>query len=453
VTPRERAWLTATVRLLQASDVRSSRKAYAAAMQQVYAQYPDDESATFLAIALIATIRPDDPASEAARKPAAELAAKVFAHNPKHPGAAHYLIHAYDTPELAAQALPAARAYASIAPAAFHARHMPAHIFSRLGMWQDAIASCRSAWDASVAAAEREHLDANHHDWHSLNWIVELSFEVGHRKNADAALAQFAAAVKTGLDRRERSLYATQISSYMARTGDWARVDELLAPLAAAAPTDSEPAAPIPAGSDARPGDPTAAHCAPAPANSPLELLERLGIAEAHARAAAMQHQAAVAKRYVGEIDELRKQLRPSLVQGRSPAEQKRGDEAHGRRMAVLLAEAANNDRALLDALRASAADGEREVAGESNPTGIVIEEDIADTLLRLGNAKEARTEYELVLKTHPNRAHSLLGLARAQAKAGDKDGARATYQKLAAQWQTADASTPGLDEVRAAAK
>src|SRR6185503_14780639 len=136
---------------------------------------------------------------------------------------------------LAARAFAAARAYAGIAPAAFHARHMPSHIFSRLGMWQDAIASCRSAWDVSVAAAKREHLDANHPDFHSLNWLVEMSFELGHRKEADAALAEFAAAVKAGLEHRQRSVYAVQVTSYMARTGEWSRADELLAPLAAPA--------------------------------------------------------------------------------------------------------------------------------------------------------------------------------------------------------------------------
>ena len=121
LTPREQAWVAAAAELLAEGNVRASRKRFAAAMETVNAQFPDDESATFLAIALIASTHPEDPDTVAVRKRAAGLAAGVFAHNPNHPGAAHYVIHAYDTPELAALGLPYARKYAQIAPAAFHA--------------------------------------------------------------------------------------------------------------------------------------------------------------------------------------------------------------------------------------------------------------------------------------------------------------------------------------------
>src|SRR5262245_16542592 len=238
VTEREQAWLQSLAELMREGDVRTSRRRFAEAMDKLHARFPDDESATFLAAALLASIRPEDPDNLAVRKRAGALASAVFEHNPKHPGAAHYLIHAYDTPELAALALPVARAYAQLAPAAFHARHMPAHIFSRLGMWKEAIASCQSAWDASVAAARRDKLPADHHDFHSLNWLVEMPFELGQRKVADAALATFGAAVRGGLGRQNRALYASQVASYMMRTGAWSRVDELLSPLDAPALDD-----------------------------------------------------------------------------------------------------------------------------------------------------------------------------------------------------------------------
>src|SRR6187402_2483553 len=98
VTPREQAWVVAAVALVRAGDVRTSRQRFAAAMEDLHAQFPDDESATFLAVALLARTRPEDPDTVGVRKRAAELASGVFAHNPKHPGAAHYAIHAYDTP-------------------------------------------------------------------------------------------------------------------------------------------------------------------------------------------------------------------------------------------------------------------------------------------------------------------------------------------------------------------
>jgi hypothetical protein len=109
LSPRDQAWVQAARALFGATDLYSSRRAFAAAMEEVHERFPDDESATFLAAALLARMRPGDPDEAAVRERAGALAAEVFARNPKHPGAAHYLIHAYDTAALAARALPAAR--------------------------------------------------------------------------------------------------------------------------------------------------------------------------------------------------------------------------------------------------------------------------------------------------------------------------------------------------------
>jgi tetratricopeptide (TPR) repeat protein len=449
LTPREQAWVLASVELVRAGDVRTSRKRFAAAMETLHAQFADDESATFLALALLSTTRPEDPDTVAVRKRAAALAGGVFERNPKHPGAAHYLIHAYDTPELAALALPHAREYVKIAPAAFHARHMPAHIFSRLGMWKEALASCQSAWDASLGAAKREKLSANHHDFHSLHWLVEMSFELGQRKAADRALSTFAGAVRGGLGRPHRALYATQVASYMMRTGDWARVDELLAPLEAPAVDEVDPAAP-PTPADARAGEPKS-HCAPVPASSPTHLLEQLSALDARARAASMRRDPAATRRYLGELDAVRAQLRPFFLSTQPKEAVARTDEAHARRGRALLARAGGDDRALLDVLRKSAADVEPESGGESNPSGFLLNEEIADTLLRLGRPKEAAEAYALALRQHPGRARSLLGAARAATRAGDPQAARQSYQQLQTLWSAADDGTEGLAEVRAA--
>lgn len=449
LTPREQAWVLATVELVRAGDVRTSRQRFAAAMETLNAQFPDDESATFLALALLSTTRPEDPDTVAVRKRAAALASRVFEHNPKHPGAAHYLIHAYDTPELAALALPFARTYAAIAPAAFHARHMPAHIYSRLGMWKEAIASCRAAWDASVAAASREKLSANHHDFHSLNWLVEMPFELGRRGDADRSLAAFGAAVRGGLGHSHRALYASQVASYMMRTGAWSRVDELLAPLEAPAVEDAAPAAPAgPVG--ARAGEPKS-HCAPAPASSPTGLLEQASVLDARARAASMRRDPAATRRYLGELEAVRAKLRPFLLSTQPKEAVARIDEAQARRGRALLARAAGDDRALLDVLRRSAADVEQESGGESNPSGFVLHEEIADTLMRLDRPKEAAAEYALALQQHRGRARSLLGAARAAVRAADPQAARQRYQQLLELWSAADEGTDGLAETRAA--
>ena len=443
LTPREQAWARATFELVREGDVRTSRKRFVAAMETVHDQFPDDESTTFLAIALVAATHPEDPDNLEVRKRAGALAIGVFAHNPKHPGAAHYLLHAYDTPELAELALPYARAYAKIAPAAFHARHMPAHIFSRLGMWPEAIASCQAAWDASVAAAKQEKLSANHDDFHSLSWLIEMNFELGHRKAADAALEVFAAAVRGGLNRQQRAQYATEVSSYLVRTGDGTRVDALLAPLEA--PVKEDGAAPSPG---MRAPDQNA-HCAPPAAAGPPELLEQLGISDARARAAALRHDVPATQRYVAESEALEEKLRPMMSQMQPKEVIARSDLAHARHKRMLLARATGDDRTLLEILRKSATDADGESGGESNPSAFVLHEDIADTLVRLGQSKDAVAEYTLTLQKHPRRAQTLLKLARAQKS--DPKAARATYQQLVDLWSTADEGTQGLEEARAA--
>lgn len=451
LTPRERAWVNAANELLAEGDVRSSRKRFAAAMEAVNNQFPDDESATFLAVALIASTRPDDPDTLAVRKRAAALATGVFEHNPNHPGAAHYAIHAYDTPELAQLALPYARKYAQIAPAAFHARHMPAHIFSRLGMWKDAITSCQSAWDASVAAAKRENLPTDHYDFHSLNWVIEMNFELGRRKDADAAMKIFSDAVRAGLTHKVRGLYAIQVASFLARTGDLARVDELLAPLDAPATDDPPSGADATTAMRAGARDEAMGHCASAPSSSPLALQERLAVLSARAGVAAAKRDVAATKRFLADMDAVSSQMRPFLQATQPPQALAKVDEAKVRRRASLLARATGDDRALLKVLRDSVSDSDREVGGENNPSAFLGHEEIAATLMRLGQPKEAAAEYALALDKHPGRARSILGAARVATKLGDAATARTRYRQLLDLWSSADEGIDGLAEARKA--
>ena len=439
MSPREQAWVSAAVELLRPTDVRTSRKAFAAAMENVYRAFPDDESATFLAAALLAAMAPEDPDQFLVRVRAAGLALDVYRRNPKHPGAAHYAIHAFDTPMFAPLALPLAEHYARTAPAAFHARHMPAHIFSRLGMWKEAIASCQAAWDASQAAARLYKLSADHYDFHSLNWLVEMHFELGHRKAADAALATFAQAVKEGVGHQIRAQFASQVLSYLMRTGEWSRADELLAPLSATPAKDS------PSRSD------VASHCAAASVGSPYALVEEQAVVATRARAAAMAGDLANTKQLLAHLDTLRVQLRPILQTTQSPEAIKKFERTHEWRRRTLLARATKNDRALLAVLRESIDGADSEVGGETIQTGFLAREELADTLLRLGDAKAAAAEYARTLATHPRRARSLLGAARAAAKLGDRKTARARYSELLLQWATADAETDGLTEAKAA--
>jgi tetratricopeptide (TPR) repeat protein len=442
---RERAWIDAARALFAEGNVPTSRRAFAAAMEKVHADHPDDESTAFLAIALVATTRPGDPSAGPVRERAAALAGEVFARNPKHPGAAHYLIHALDTPAEAHRALPAARVYAAIAPEAFHARHMPAHIFSRLGMWKEAVASCQSAWDASVAWAGREHLSPDHHDFHSLSWIVEMSFERGRRSEADAAMKLFADSVKAGLNHHNRIAYAGQVLSYLGRTEEWKRVDELLAPLDAPATDDA-----------AAGGGSGAAVCGqhgPAPAGPPMDLFERRAVLQARTRPAALRRDLAATRRLLAERAAVDRELRPFFAATQPPDYLTRLDQDRAVSEAGMMARARGDDRALLAPLGHIAERGRDEFAAEGTAGGNLAQEEIGDTLFRLGRPGEALAAYQAVLAQHPGRAHSLLGAVRAAAKAGDAAAARGFYEKLLEVWSEAEEGTPGLAEARAQVK
>jgi hypothetical protein len=154
--------------------------AYSNAMAAMYAQWPDDhEVATWYALSLLGTVRPTDRGFRR-QALAASIAQKVFADNPKHPGAAHFIIHAFDDPDHAPLGLPAARAYAGIAPSAAHALHMPSHIFVQLGMWPDVRTSNIAAYKAAVDLNTRMKLAEGREDFHTLSWLEYANLMLGN---------------------------------------------------------------------------------------------------------------------------------------------------------------------------------------------------------------------------------------------------------------------------------
>ena len=173
---RERAYIDA-VRVLFGKGTKVEReKAYARSMGAIYRKYPDDlEAATFYSLSLIAAKRSIE---------AGAIALDVYGKQPEHPGAAHYIIHAFDDPKHAILALPAARRYASIAPEAHHALHMPSHIFLQLGMWPETIASNEKSWAASVAWQTRKNLSLSLRDYHSQYWLAYGYLQMGRPADA-----------------------------------------------------------------------------------------------------------------------------------------------------------------------------------------------------------------------------------------------------------------------------
>lgn len=185
-SPREKQFIAAAAAYYKDSDhvapqVRA--KAYREAMGEAARRNPQDtEVQVFYALALIATAPPED-GRHANQKRAAALLEPVYRSQPDHPGAAHYLIHAYDSAELAPRGLAAARAYSKIAPSAPHALHMPSHIFTRLGLWDDSIASNLAARAAAQVQGDQSE------ELHAMDYLTYAYLQRGRESDAEQVVA------------------------------------------------------------------------------------------------------------------------------------------------------------------------------------------------------------------------------------------------------------------------
>jgi len=192
-TQRERDYIAAINAFYKDADTvdhRTRTFAYSDAMRKIHENHrTDDEAAIFYALSLISTGMMERNKNYAREKEAAEILNRILARQPRHPGVAHYLIHGYDFPSLAHLALPAARSYASIAPASAHAQHMPSHIFIRLGLWQQAIRSNLDAEAAAKAFAMRHHMrGAWDEQLHAMDYLAYAYLQVAQDKKAMAVL-------------------------------------------------------------------------------------------------------------------------------------------------------------------------------------------------------------------------------------------------------------------------
>jgi tetratricopeptide (TPR) repeat protein len=155
-------------------------------MEEIYERYEDDKEAAILyALTLFATAHPEDK-SYASRRKAGTILESLFEDQPNHPGIAHYIIHNYDAPTLAQLALVSARRYASIAPASAHAQHMPSHIFTRLGLWEESIESNINSASSAVCYAEAVEMDGHWSDEiHAMDYLVYAYLQKGDNENAN----------------------------------------------------------------------------------------------------------------------------------------------------------------------------------------------------------------------------------------------------------------------------
>ena len=170
-------------------DTKTRKLNYESKMEELYNKYPGDvETAVFYSLAVLATADLNDK-SYTKQKKSGKILEKLFETNPNHPGIAHYIIHNYDSPELAHLALNTARKYAVIAPASAHAQHMPSHIFTRLGLWNESIKSNIDSANSAVCYAESVNPNAN---WvseiHALDYLVYAYLQMGDNVRAQSEM-------------------------------------------------------------------------------------------------------------------------------------------------------------------------------------------------------------------------------------------------------------------------
>ena len=433
ITPRERAYLNAVRTLYGEGDKPARDLAYSGAMEKIHNDYPDDlEAACFYALSLLGTVRPEDKGFRRQAQ-AGAIALAVYAKNPYHPGAAHYIIHAFDDPDHAILALPAARRYAEIAPEAHHARHMPAHIFLQLGMWPEAAASNESAWEASDAWVKRKSLSLANRDYHSLNWLQYVYLQQGRYAKAAGLLELMKKVMTESKDDKRPGYfannYATMGAAFIVETERWDAAAGIFGVIRA----DQ-----LPAGKpSAHAHHPAGAQASGAPPSNPSQTLP------------VFIRGLAAAKRGSDDTDKNLAALR-ALQKAEKGSYQSKSERIRELEVAAVAASSKSQHSQAIDWMK-EARKLEDELAPPSGPPGLIkpVHELFGEILLAAGKPREAAEQFAAALLRQPNRARSLVGAARAAAQAGDTKQAAECYGKFLKQWAQADSGLPELTEAR----
>ena len=369
---RERGFIEALSLIYAKADSLSYQERlnrYVQAMRKLAGRYRDDaECQIFYALALVATAPPND-ASHAKQKEAVAILEPLFKKYPQHPGIAHYLIHACDNAEMAQQGVAAARAYSQIAPSAPHALHMPSHIYTRLGMWEESISS-----NLAAQKAAREQGDKGE-ELHAMDYLVYAYLQLGHDAEAARVIDELRGI--SGLDSSDFKMgYAASSmpARYAIERRQWSDAAQLV-------PVDRAP-----------------------PQVSAVTLWARsVGLARSGNPADAQQ-----------EIEKLRsayEKLRAT------------GEDYWSTQLKVQMNEAlawvAHAERKADEALKLMRAAADEEDAIEKRPVtpGALVpaREQLGDLLLEVNRPQEALREFERVLTMAPQRRGALTGLAHAR--------------------------------------
>src|SRR5215813_1712416 len=406
-TERERDWIQALSTYYRDHDkvsVDDRLLAYTKAMEQLTQRYPDDfEAWAYYALTLQASAPKTDKIYSNQQKSAAILE-KLYKQNPQHPGVSHYLIHAYDYPPLADKGIESARRYAGIAPAAPHARHMPSHIYSMVGLWEESIASNRSA------------LQVQKDYYHATDFMVYAHLQLAQDAKAKALIDEIYKIGREDLLNKDNiggtlgvyTALAVIPARYALERGDW------------------KEAAALPAVPSKR-----------LMAESLIRFTRGLGMARSG--------DVAGAKREIAEIQGIQK----ALLKAKDSYWAARSEEQIQAVSAWVAFSEGSREQAVK--LMRSAADGEdgsvKHVAMENRL--YPMRELFAELLLESGQAAPALREFEAALKENPNRYRGLYGAARAAEAAGDQEKAASYFAKLVTLSKNADTDRPEISQAK----
>jgi tetratricopeptide (TPR) repeat protein len=428
-TQRERDYVAAIEVFYKDSDKLDHRTrtfAYSEAMKQLHQRYPlDSEAGVFYSLTLIATGMMSHDKSYAREKEAAQILNRVLAREPQHPGVSHYLIHSYDYPALAELALPAARSYAKIAPASAHAQHMPSHIFTRLGLWQEAIRSNLDAEASAKTHAVRNHLSGVWDEqFHAMDYLVYAYLQGAQDKQARGVLDELNQIPRAEPETFKVAYAVAAIPArYVLERRRWNEAAKLTLPGLGGFPW------------------------------------QRFRWAEAHihfARAigAARTGDTASARHEVEKLSAIRE----ALIVAKGDYDWAGQVEIERLVASSWLAYAEGKHEEALRLMRSAA---DLDDATEKHPVtpGAILpaREQLGELLVELKQPVEALQEFETSLGQAPNRFNGLYGAARAARLAADKSKlaadqkkAKTYYTKLLELSHHADGTRPELEEAKA---
>ncbi|MCH2082945.1 MAG: hypothetical protein MK226_11185 [Saprospiraceae bacterium] len=218
--PIEKRFLEAAEVLFSDKEKKERDQEFKDFMQQFHEDYPDNhEVSAFYALSLLGSVAVER--DEAVFHQSAEIVQSIINNNSQHPGALHYLIHAYDDPVNAPKALKAANNYAKVAPDAAHALHMPSHIYVALGMWEDVVSSNEASYAASVNRMKKLDLDHDARSFHALHWLMYAYLQQGRLMEAKQLMHDMIFFAEKSNSDRSIAYFISMKATYLVETGLW----------------------------------------------------------------------------------------------------------------------------------------------------------------------------------------------------------------------------------------